>query len=142
MQEQPEIVRVDLAPGMPRRSASASISRSISLPLAPWRSRPCRCPGGQVVGHSRLQPSRHVRFAEARNVSEVLVVGIQPEIFDADVTMDDVTRPDHVLGGPRRVAADAEVWPECDLEAEIARVLPIVPDEVVDRGDARRDRLV
>ena len=88
-----------------------------------------------------FSPAGRVRFAKARNISEVLMVGIQAEILDADIAVDDVARADHILriSGLALVAPDAEKRTEREVESEIARVLPIVPDEIVDGGDAGRD---
>ena len=93
----------------------------------------------EVVGEPRLEAGGRVGLAAARDVGEVLVVGVEAQVLDAGVAVDDVAGADDVVLRQLWVAVDAEVGAEGDLEADVARGLPVVPDEVVDGGDARGD---
>ena len=125
---------------MPWRAASASMSREHGVArLAVDEAGEEDVLQAEVVGEARLEAGGRVGLAAARDVGEMLVVGVEAQVLDAGVAVDDVAGADDLVLRQLRVAVDAEVGAEGDLEADVARGLPVVPDEVVDGGDARGD---
>src|SRR5205085_3748443 len=80
-----------------------------------------------------LEPLRRVPLAVAQDISEMLHVGIEPQIGDSKIDPDDVALADDLVPLQHAFAAlphDPDRGLEPGAEAEAAHFLPEPPDEV------------
>ena len=133
---------VALSPCAPARARAAART---SLPLRPVRKLAVTASWARLAAaRPSAQARRRVALAGAQHVSELLGVGVEAEIGDAEIG------PEHVAGLDDRVALErlrARRWRKIATEGwnQVSRPsagdpLAIPPDEVVGGGPAGPDR--